>query len=116
MLKVEDYKPEYIGRGQWYCIHSLAANSKNLEERKHAVWAIQIIVNSIRCSICLEHALQFLETNPIKNKIYDSIELFKWTYEFHEAANKHANKPSVPYEEVRKFYYENHERCSVKKR
>jgi len=111
-IKIEDFGPEYVGRGQWHLIHTISSKAKNLDQRKNVVWVIETTVNNLRCEICFKHAIQYLKDNPIDLKIYDSLSLFEWTYNFHKSANKHAGKDSPSFEEVRKFYYENNERCT----
>jgi len=114
MITVNDFTPDKIGRGQWYTIHTLASKSKNLDERKKAMWSIKKIIQNLRCIECLEHATAYEKANPMEDIIYDPIAFFRWTYEFHKAADSYAGNECPSFEEVRKFYYENNEHCHKK--
>ena len=112
-ISVQDYKPEYVGRGQWHVLHTLAAHAKTMEEKYNVVWVMNTIVNNLRCLICYQHATEYLKDKWRPEYASDHQILFRFIYDFHAAANKHAGKTSPSFEEVQKFYYENNERCTL---
>lgn len=109
-IEVSDFKPEYVGRGQWHVIHTIASKANTIEERRMVIWTVRTIVRNLRCLKCLQHATEYIEDHRIPEN--NSYELFRYLYEFHKAANTYAGKSSPSFEEIRKFYYENGERCS----
>ena len=111
-IEVNDFKPELVGRGQWHVIHMLSARADTLEKRERVCWVIEIIVRNLICKICWEHANTYLSTNPPDRFKHDYLLFFKWGYEFHKSANIHAGKNSPPFDDVRKFYFENTEKCT----
>ena len=112
-ISIDDFKPIFVGRGQWHVIHTLASIANTIDERRMVIWVIKTIVNNLRCASCLEHAIKYLKDNPMDNLERNSIDLFRYTYNFHKSANEYANKTSPSFEEVRVFYYENGERCLI---
>ena len=112
-ISINDFKPEFVGRGQWHVMHTLASKTKTIDERKMVIMAIKTIVENLRCNACLKHALKYMNEHPIDGLEYSNTDLFKYLYDFHVSANKYAGKSSPSYEDIRKFYYENNERCVI---
>ena len=112
-ISINDFKSTETGRGQWHVFHTISSKASSIEERKMVIWTIKVVVNNLRCAICLEHATKYLKENPMDNLERSNIDLFKYIYNFHKSANEYAGKTSPSFEEVRKFYYENGERCLI---
>ena len=112
-MNIEDFRPEYVGRGQWHVLHTLASNAKTQKERDSLVWVLNTVVNNLRCLICYKHATKYLKDNWRSTIAYDQGELFLFLYNFHKSANLFAGKTSPSFEEVKSFYYENTERCTL---
>ena len=82
-------------------------------ERDIVVWVMNTVINNLRCLVCFEHGTSYLQDNWRPEYARSQEDLFRFLYNFHVAANKHADKISPSYEEVKRFYYENNERCKV---
>ena len=107
-IKLEDFKPEFVGRGQWHLVHTLASKAKTPKEISSTIWAIRTLVLNLRCEECFKHATEYVFKHPPEN---EADNLFKWTYEFHKTANNYAGKTSPSYEEVQRFYFTNNDKC-----
>ena len=103
MTSKKDSISKTFGPGMWYSIH---ISSLKLGETEFLEW-IRIILNSIPCSKCRKHALQYLEENNPSNykDIYDEngelIGMFQWTWKFHNDVNIRLNEKN---KEDRKIY------------
>lgn len=93
--------PKVWGPGVWYCIHTIALNSRDIRSDQRTV---QIIIENIPCSKCREHALNFLEKNPFREVGLNSSDFFRWTVELHNKCNKWLNKPQLTVQEARNIY------------
>jgi len=97
-------KPEYIGPGVWWSLHTLAADATTPEKRAFLMNYIEIIKTKFTCDKCRNHFILFCNTNDI-SMIKTNEGLFKWTYDCHENANIYAGNKRVDYNTVHKSYY-----------
>ena len=85
-----DSKFQKDSPGIWFSIHTLSLNLK-LEEFSNF---LHNILKNLECIKCRNHALEYLSNNSLndyknqKNKEGEYIGMFKWTWEFHNSANK----------------------------
>lgn len=104
----------YVGPGQWYCIHTSA---QKLNQKNFIDW-LYIILDSIKCTICRDHALEYIKQNPIelyrdvKNDDGYIVGMFQWTWKFHNAVNSRLNKKILDYETAYNMYSEDNHTCS----
>lgn len=94
------FKAKYVGRGVWYVIHSQIASIINnvdneipndmLLKTLHGFF--MIYCENIYCSICREHAFEFIATNEINIETVSLDEYFAWIYDFHFHANLNSNR------------------------
>jgi len=102
---------------KWIDIHSLSANIKTKSDNTYILKSICIIIDSIHCNKCREHAMAYLkENNPKKsfdvkdeNGVY--VGLFNYFYDFHNTVNIRIGKPYMNYETAKEMYYTKSEAC-----
>lgn len=113
--KKELAKPDKFGPGTWFCIHTLAANSKTYGEHMKCIWAIKVLISHLKCDECYAHATEYLLTHPLEGvyscnhgaKGHTEAEcLYKWTYDFHTTVDRRLGKPAVPYRESYEYFLE----------
>jgi hypothetical protein len=113
-INIEDFKPKYVGRGQWHVLHVLAAKCVDQEKRNSFVWILNTVINNLLCEECKKHAIEYMNLHWSRDIISSRESLFRFMYDFHLNANKYADKQSPSYEEVRNFYLYNREVCKIK--
>lgn len=106
-------KPPDFGPGLWFAIHTTAKEATSLEDKKSFIKWIQRITESIKCSECRGHAIDYVATHPIEPyfNIYDDetgidVGMFKWSWIFHNTVNFRLNKPWCSWETAMSLFYE----------
>jgi len=102
-----DHISKTLFEGIWYTIHISALK---MGEDSFLNWII-LILNSLPCSTCKSHALEYLRTSPpelFKNtydeKTGELIGMFKWTWKFHNDVNLRLSKKVLDYNTTYKMY------------
>ena len=109
-LDKHSFNIKIIGPGIWFFIHSLALSSTSIDDQNFFKIIIYKIINGLPCKRCKNHGLIFWEKNPIENyynitdKEKGKIGLFKWSWEFHEAANKGLKKKGLSFDKAYQLY------------
>ena len=104
-------KPTDFGPHWWFVIHTCASNANTIEKRRMFVDMMKKLCLLIPCQKCSEHATEFVyKKDDPENYIHSKVDLFHWTYRFHEYANDNTKKqrwlrPS--WDEVYHFYNTN---------
>ena len=80
-------------RQLWDQIHTKAASSTTHEKRTDFCSWIRKTSGSMGCCICKTHALQYIQNNPPEN----ALNLFVWSWEFHNDVNTRLGKPIMDY-------------------
>lgn len=84
------------GPGLWFAIHLMSYKTdKDPTLRRSFLTYIQSIADNFPCGECRGHFKNYLTTKPPG----DAQELFKWSWEFHNAVNKRLGKPQMTYDE-----------------
>lgn len=110
------HDPETYGQ-KWVDIHSLTAHVDDVNEIPHTLKAIRVIIESIRCETCYQHANSYLKENQtdsyhqMKDEDGRCVGLFKYFHEFHNNVNIRLGKPYMNYETAQKMYYEPTNTC-----
>jgi hypothetical protein len=108
---LDGFAAPIVGRGVWYVNHCLIAAVINhdesdgitVEEFIEVVYVLfMVYCRFLYCNNCREHALEFIETNPIQPT--DPEDVFAWLYDFHRNANEHAGKTSPDYKNVIEYF------------
>jgi hypothetical protein len=104
--------PKIIGPGTWFTIHTMAMACGDIEACTYFIQFVKVIIDSFPCNQCRLHALKFLQENPPEeyidefNDLGEQIGMFKWTWVFHNNANKLTGKPLLSYSEAWRLYSE----------
>ncbi len=105
--------PDQFGPGLWFSIHITAKNSVTLAEKKQFITWITQIVESIKCTECRGHAVEYVKTHPLE-PYFDLTEdetgldigMFKWTWTFHNTVNFRLQKPYCDWETAMSIFYD----------
>ena len=104
--------PKVIGPGTWFTLHTMAMACGDPDACIFYIQFVKAIIDSFPCNKCRLHALSFIQKNPpeeyihIYNDINEPIGMFKWSWLFHNHANKGIGKPLLSYDEAWKLYSE----------
>lgn len=101
-------KPEYWGPGFWLALHQTALKIKDV---RIGIDLIKSLFAAIPCQKCRTHAQKYLHKHPLERIPLNNRELFRWTYEFHNEANKFLKKPILDFNTCLNIYL-NKEICS----
>lgn len=110
--KISDAKT--FGPGMWYTIHVTAIK---MGQDTFLSW-IYIIINSIPCLDCRQHAVVYLSEDPPSGykDVYttdgEPIGMFKWSWKFHNSVNQRLNKPIIDFDTAYKMYTDESVLCS----
>lgn len=102
--------PKFWGPAIWRVIHVMslwagdphAQNAEPISAPKQFRAFMHALVPLLPCSICSDHLRENLETLPIhesriSSTSFNSLELFRWSYDLHSLVNKLGKKPNLPY-------------------
>jgi len=81
-----------FGGACWTTLHALAGNALELDKREAFCRMVRALKDCFPCHHCADHLGETLSRNPVERKIKNAEELLRWTYDAHDAANKHYNK------------------------
>lgn len=97
-------KKNHWGNNGWTLIHSVSLLLiQNKDDKIFNIRAKQFIKNFwmyIPCRRCRNDAMAYLN----KNKVHDSKDIFKYTYEFHNHVNQKLKKQEITFEEYKDRY------------
>ena len=102
--------PEITGPGTWLCIHVMAMSCEDEDSCLFYIQFVKAIIMSFTCKTCKEHALKFIERNPLEkyihitNDIGEHIGMFKHSWEFHNFANYGLGKPRISFQDAWELY------------
>jgi hypothetical protein len=107
--------PKVFGPGLWFSIHTSALK---INQENFLSW-IRIIVSSIPCLRCRNHATEYINENPpdvfkdVRDEnTKDLIGMFKWAWKFHNDVNLRLKKPLMDYNTVYRMYTDESVMCS----
>lgn len=98
------------GPGVWFTLHVYALDADTYEKIINFIYYVKLLLPKLPCDKCREHALQYLENNPIENYFYvkdnEGIRrgMFKWTWTFHNAVNTRLGKMVIDYDTAIDIY------------
>ena len=104
--------PRIIGPGAWFAIHTMAMSCEDLDSCLFFIQFVKSIIESFPCEKCKIHAMKFIQENPpekylhLSNDIDEHIGMFKWTWKFHNSANKGLGKPIITFDKAWELYSE----------
>lgn len=94
--KMTEKVQDKYGPGIWFAIHLMAYKTdKDITLKRPFLTYINALAENFPCGECRGHFKNYLSTNPPDK----AQELFKWTWEFHNAVNKRLGKKQFTYEE-----------------
>lgn len=105
-------KPTSFGPGGWSIIHILAKWAKTSERIETFIMIIDVIISTLFCIQCREHAITYLKNNPpskyslIKNIEGRLIGMFLWSWEFHNIVNSRLGKSILAFDTAFNIYPE----------
>lgn len=104
--------PAIVGPGQWYTLHSLAAFCDTNPSKYRATFAAFLadFISKIRCEKCKNHATLFLAQHPIDPNVRQNqqpLDMFKWTWFFHNKVNERLQKSYVSWEDAVSIFVTN---------
>ena len=105
-------KPTVFGPGTWFCIHILARKAYGEKRRDEYQNIVMIILSSLPCNTCRQHALDYIANNPISKAPYkandngEDLTLFHWTWLFHNAVNRRLGKSQMSWDKAVALYGE----------
>lgn len=103
-------RPEIIGPGMWFKIHTNAVHAITPVLKSAFAVNINKLCDSFRCKVCQPHFRLFIDTHPFinYNNMFDDrgrdIGYFKWTWELHNSVNNRLDKPCPTLEEAYNYY------------
>lgn len=102
--------PKIIGPGVWFAIHTMSMSCSDRESCSFFIQFVKTIVETFPCDNCRKHGKLFIDKNPLEDYVYitnnigEHIGMFKWTWEFHNAANSAIGKQKISFEDAWKLY------------
>lgn len=95
--------PDIFGPGSWLIIHFLALICKTFYMKECFKVVVMIYIVNLTCSVCREHAREFIEKNPIS----EATDLVAWTIKFHNHANVKTGKKEITNKRAKELVLEN---------
>jgi len=97
---VLDNIQDKLGPGTWYCIHMLGAFALTEDKVVFFCQYIRTLQKKFWCDECSEHFGEYLDNHPPEK----SLNMFLWTWEFHNSVNIILGKSEMPYQTARSIY------------
>lgn len=107
--------PKVFGPGMWYTIH---VSSMQMGEDCYIKY-IKSLIPKIPCKKCRDHAMEYIQGNPIdnftniKDKDGELIGMFKWSWIFHNTVNQKLGKSIIDFNTAYNFYTNDSELCTL---
>jgi hypothetical protein len=95
-------EPKVFGPGAWLLMHTLAYFCEDIQTSLRITFKIYLY--NLLCVVCQEHAYEFLSENPIEK----AENLFEWTVDFHNHANRKTSKREFSYNEAKRSIVPNY--------
>ena len=102
--------PTVFGPGTWFAIHVYARAADTPQKIKEYILYLRLIVNTLPCGICREHANDYLSKSPpenfidVKNKEGRLIGMFLHSWMFHNIVNVRLGKAPIKFETAWNMY------------
>ena len=101
---------EALARGYWDGIHRMGLSGQYLTFRNH----MYFLKDNYPCDRCRPHIADYLRTHPIPDRSGgDTMYLFKWSVDFHNAVNKRLGKRELSLSEAFAIYQKDCPTCSL---
>lgn len=105
------------GPGVWFALKTLAKKATTKERFNKWVEDVIDLISNLRCLVCREHALEYLDKNPPHRAFgytYKGQEMgaFRWVWNFHNTVNVRLGKPLLDFESAVSLYYDEASNCS----
>ena len=96
---------EHWGPSLWKFIHTICVIDfeDNVPHVEHVISILQSILKVIPCHMCRSLYEEHLQKLNSFDKT-QSMVLFKWSWELHNAVNKKRNQPEISYEDALQKY------------
>ena len=101
-------------RPAWHYLHvwSLGVSLGNPREKGDAYRFLESMASTFVCPECAHHFIQHIKSTNLHRRLVENSaptivtneDLFKWTWEFHNAVNLRVGKPVVPYGRALQLY------------
>ena len=98
--------PNYLGPGDWHCIHLLASKATTENTKNCFLFFIKTLSETFYCETCRIHFLEYLKNFPPKKYVNITEGLFLWSFNFHNSVNERLGKQTLLYEEAKLLYYD----------
>ena len=93
--------PAVFGPGLWFSIHTYAIRATTNARKQAFIEYMEMIAGSLKCETCRIHAMKYIAENPMDRYIDD---LFRWTWNFHNAVNKRLERGELDYNTAYNLY------------
>jgi hypothetical protein len=103
---VNIHRPQHHwGHHLWAYIHTLCVIDfeNNATFVESTMDHLKKLLHAIPCKYCKEEFAMFLERLHMYDT-YKSMELFRWSVDFHNHVNRHLGKPEMPYVDAVKLW------------
>jgi hypothetical protein len=96
------------GPTTWIFLHTLAHNCKEHNEPdkfSELLDIIELIFRNVPCGFCKEHAIKYLEDNPLNlETVPDKMALIDYLFTFHNTVSERDHFPKFEYEKLEETY------------
>lgn len=108
---VEDIaNPNRVGIGIWYVLLEQGMAAKDSDDQRYFIKMLKNIVKKMRCPICREHAVKYVEDNPPEKYMNitlpsgENIGMFKYVWMFKNEVNKRLGKKEMDWDTAYSLY------------
>ena len=100
---------EILGPGMWYTIHKMALLATTDSKKRDFIVFVNTLCRNMDCAKCRVHSNSYLDKHSLSGywKIFrdgKDIGFFKWSFEFHNEANRHAGRQIMDFETAYALY------------
>lgn len=108
---IEDIaNPNRTGIGIWYVLLEQGMAAKEVDDQKYFIKMLKNIVKKMRCPVCREHAVKYVEDNPPEKFMNvtlpsgENIGMFKYVWMFKNEVNKRLGKKEMDWDTAYSLY------------
>ena len=120
ILNFFKHDPQHWGPGVWFTMHIVAYHTQTKEELEGFNSYIEILKISIPCQKCRTHFQKYVEDHRVEDAKPEQrngrdVTAFRWSFDFHNFANRFLKKPVVGFGTAYDYYsnLQNSKVCNI---
>jgi len=99
---IKHTNPVIQGPGTWNVLHTLSYNANNRKDQLQYIKSVKIICGQFPCPTCRNHAAEYIKNHKLEDYLYnepgDELNMFLWTWKFHNTVNHRLDKNEMSWE------------------